>query len=100
MWACGGVVGRSRVRPPVVSLGIFSVASDNPMCPVPIQPPKNEYQYTTGVKDGRCIRLTTYHFQVPMSRNLKALTSLEAYGPHRSVMGMLKEKPTNVPFLN
>jgi hypothetical protein len=27
------VVGRSRDRSPVVSLGIFSVASDNSMCP-------------------------------------------------------------------
>jgi hypothetical protein len=32
------LVGRSRDRSPVVSLGIFSVASDNPMCPGSTQP--------------------------------------------------------------
>jgi hypothetical protein len=25
---------------------------------------KNEYQYTSGGKDGRCVWLTTYHLQV------------------------------------
>jgi hypothetical protein len=32
-------------------------------------------------KDGRCLRLTTYHFQVPMSGNLDALTSQNHLGP-------------------
>jgi hypothetical protein len=31
-------------------------------------------------KDGRCVRLTTYHPQVPMSRNLEALTSQHPLG--------------------
>jgi hypothetical protein len=31
---------------------------------------KNEDQDTPGGKDGGCVLLTTYHFQVPMSRNL------------------------------
>jgi hypothetical protein len=53
----------SRDRSPVVSLGIFSVTSDNPMCPVSTQ-----YQDTPGGKDGRCVRLTTNQLQVPMSR--------------------------------
>jgi hypothetical protein len=39
------------------------------------QPLKHEYQDTPGGKDGRCVRLTTYHIQVPMSRNLEASTS-------------------------
>jgi hypothetical protein len=36
---------------------------------------KNEYQYTPGGKDGQWVWPTTYHFQVPMSWNLGALTS-------------------------
>jgi hypothetical protein len=43
---------------PVVSLGIFSLASGNPMCPLST---KNEYHDTPGGKDCRCIWLTTYH---------------------------------------
>jgi hypothetical protein len=49
----------------------------------------NEYQGIPGGKDGRCVWLTTYHLQVPMSRNLEALTSPEPSGPHRPVMGLL-----------
>jgi hypothetical protein len=41
----------------------------------------NEYQDTSGGKDGRCVRLTTNHLQVPMSRNLEALTSQNRLGP-------------------
>jgi hypothetical protein len=75
------LAGRSRDRSPVVSLGVFSVASDNSMCPGSTQPLKNEYQDTPRSKDGRCVRLTTYHLQVPMSRNLEALTSQNPLGP-------------------
>jgi hypothetical protein len=42
---------------------------------------KNEYQDTPGGKDGRCVMLTNYHFQVLMSRNLEALTSQNHLGP-------------------
>jgi hypothetical protein len=42
---------------------------------------KNEYQDTPGGKGGRCVWLTTYHLQVPMSRNLEALTSQNRLGP-------------------
>jgi hypothetical protein len=42
---------------------------------------KNEYQDTPGGKDGQCVRLTTYHRKVPMSRNLGALTSQNSPGP-------------------
>jgi hypothetical protein len=75
------LVGRSRDRSPMVSLGIFSVASVNSMCPRSTQPLKNEVQDTPGGKDGRCVRLTTYHLQVPMSRNLEALTSQSPLDP-------------------
>jgi hypothetical protein len=42
---------------------------------------KNEYQGTPEGKDGQCVWLPTYHLQVPMSRNLEALTSQNPLGP-------------------
>jgi hypothetical protein len=42
-----------------------------------------------GGKGGRCVRLTTYHHTVPMSRNLGALTFLDPSGPAWPVMGVL-----------
>jgi hypothetical protein len=44
---------------------------------------KDEYQHTPGGKDSRCVWLTTYHLQVPMSWNLGALTSQNPLGPIR-----------------
>jgi hypothetical protein len=38
-------------------------------------------QDNPGGKDGRCVRLTTYHLQVSMSRKLEALTSQNTLGP-------------------
>jgi hypothetical protein len=38
------LVGRSRDRSPVVSLGIFSEATDGTMCPEVDSASKNEYQ--------------------------------------------------------
>jgi hypothetical protein len=57
-WAWGGVVvkglrllvGRSRDRSPVESLGIFSVASDNSMYPGSTQPLKMSTRIFLGVK--------------------------------------------------
>jgi len=49
---------------------------------------RNEYrEYFLGVKCGRCVRLTTYQHPVPLSRNLGALTSWNALGLSRPVMG-------------
>ena len=42
-----------------------------------------------GDKGGRCLRLTIYHYTVPLSINLEALTSLDLSGPARSVTGVL-----------
>jgi hypothetical protein len=42
--------GRSRDRSPVVLLGIFSVASDNSMCPGSTQPLKMSNRILLGVK--------------------------------------------------
>jgi hypothetical protein len=51
--------GGSRDRCPVVSLGIFSLATDVTMCPGVDSASKNEYQDTPGGKDGRCVKMTT-----------------------------------------
>jgi hypothetical protein len=42
-----------------------------------------------GGKVGQCVRLTTYHHIVPMSRNLGAVTLLDPSGPAWPVMGVL-----------
>jgi hypothetical protein len=59
------------------------------MCPGVDSASKNEYQVNPGVKGGRCVRLTTYNLHVPMSRNLRALTSWNPVGLFRPVMGQL-----------
>ena len=51
---------------------------------------RNEYrEYFLGVKSGRCVRLTTYHNPVLLSRNLGTLTSWNPLGLSRPVMGLL-----------
>ena len=42
-----------------------------------------------GVKDGQCVRLTTYHHTVQLSRNLGALTSKTPLGLRWPVTGVL-----------
>ena len=63
MYICASalLVGGSRDRSPVVSLGIFSVATDETMYPGVDSASNNDYQDTPGAKDGRCVRLTTYN---------------------------------------
>jgi len=39
-------------------------------------------------KGGRCVRLTTYHHPVPLSRNLGTLTSWNLLGPSGPVTGL------------
>jgi len=51
---------------------------------------RNEHQeYFLRGKGGRCVRLTTYHHPLPLSRNLGALTSWNPLGLSRHVMGLL-----------
>ena len=51
---------------------------------------RNEYQeYFLGGKGGRYLKLTTYHHSVPLSRNLRTLTSWNTLGLSRPVMGLL-----------
>jgi hypothetical protein len=40
-------------------------------------------------KGGWCVRLTTYHHILPMSRSIGALTLLDPSGPAWPVMGVL-----------
>jgi hypothetical protein len=65
------------------------MAFDSSMCPGVESASKNEYQVNPGGKGGRCVRLTTYHIHVLMSRNLGALTSWNPVGLFRPVMGQL-----------
>jgi hypothetical protein len=51
---------------------------------------RNEYPGVfPGGKGGRCVRLTTYHHLVLLSRNLGALTSSKPLGLSRPVTGLL-----------
>jgi hypothetical protein len=43
------------------------------MCPGADSASKNEYQDTHGGKDGRCVRLTTYHLLVPNVKKIRGL---------------------------
>ena len=45
-------------------------------------------EYFLGGKGGRCVRLTTYHHPVPLSRNLGNLNSWNPLGLSRPVMGL------------
>jgi hypothetical protein len=65
------------------------VASDSSMCSGVDSASKNEYHVNPGGKSGRCVRLTTYHLHVPLSRNLGVLTSWNPMGLFRVVMGQL-----------
>jgi len=51
---------------------------------------RNEYkEYFLGGKGGRCVRLTTYHHPVSLSRILGTLTSWNPLVPSGPVMGLL-----------
>ena len=49
----------------------------------------NRNEYFLGGKGSRCVRLTTYHHPVPLSRNLGTVTSWNPLGLFRSVMGLI-----------
>ena len=74
----------------MVSLGIFSVATEGTMCPGVDSASKNAYHDTPGSKDGRCVRLTTYHLHSAESReDPGALTYRIPKGLLRPVAGQL-----------
>jgi hypothetical protein len=53
---------------------------------------KMSTRHVLGGKGGRCVRLTTYHHIVPMSRNLGTLALLDPSGPAWPVMGVLLQE--------
>jgi hypothetical protein len=57
------------------------------MCPEVDSASKKEYQVNHGHKGSQCVRLTTYHLHVSMSRNVGVLTSWNPAGLFRPVMG-------------
>jgi len=58
---------------------------------------RNEYQeHFLGVKSGRCLRLTTYHHPVPLSRNLGTLTTWNPLGLSRPFNGTVLLLPLEV----
>jgi len=62
---------------------------------------RNEYrEYFLGVKNGRCVRLTTYHHPVPLSRNLGTLTSWNPLGPSGPVTGLLYLYHNHVSYIS
>ena len=83
-------IGRSLVRS---QLGFFiDIKSFRSHCGPGVDSSsyRNEYrEYILGVKSGRCVKLTTYHHPVPLSRNLGTLTSWNPLGLSRPVMGLL-----------
>ena len=85
------LVGRSRDRFPVVSLGIFSVVPPTEPCALrSTQPQKMSTRDFSWGKGGRCVWLTTYHpCSAETSRKSGALTYPEPLGPPRPVAGHL-----------
>jgi len=46
-------------------------------------------EMSTRSKGGRCVRLTTYHHPVPLSRNMGTLTFWNPLGHSKSITGLL-----------
>ena len=65
----------------------FPVASDSSMCPGVDSASKNEYQNKAGGKDGRCVRLTTYHLHVPIVKKSGSLSLLQPCWPVQACNG-------------
>jgi len=83
-------IGRSLVRSQLVSFEFFIYIKAFRSHWVDSASNRNEYQeFFLGGKSGRCVRLTTYHHPVPLSRNLRTLTSWNPLGHSRPVTGLL-----------
>jgi len=85
------LVGWSRDRFPVVSLGILSMVPPTESCALrSTQPLKVSTRDFSWGKGGRCVWLTTYHpCSAEESRKSGALTYPEPLGPPRPVAGDL-----------
>ena len=73
----------------MVSLGIFSVATDGSMCPGVDSASKNEFQDTPGVKDGRKGDDLTNFIVSKVMKNSEALIFRIPKGLLRPVAGKL-----------
>ena len=75
----------------MVSLGIFSVATDGTMCPGVDSASENEYQEKTpGGEGGRCVRVSTLSPSLwGKSRKSGSLNLRDPQGPVRLVSGKL-----------
>jgi hypothetical protein len=62
------------------------------MCPGVDSASKNEYQDTPGGKDGRCVRLTTYHLLVPKVKKIRGLNLPDPHGPVQACSGTERKK--------
>jgi len=85
------LIGRSRDRFPLVSLGIFSVVPPTEPCALRLtQPLKMSTRDLSWGKGGRCVWLMTYHpCSAETSRKSWALIYPEPLGPPRPVAGHL-----------
>ena len=85
------LVGRSRDRFPVVSMGIFSVIPQTELNALrSTQPLKVSTRDFSWGKGGRCVWLTTYHpCSAETSGKSRALTYPEPLGPPRPLAGDL-----------
>ena len=81
----------SLVRSQLVSLEFFiDIKSDRTMDLGSTQPlTEMSNRSISWGKGGRCVRMTTYHHPVSLSRNLGTLTSWNPLGLSRPVMGLL-----------
>jgi hypothetical protein len=82
---CATSLKVSESIPGGVTLGIFSVATDGTMCPGIDSASKNEYQDILGGKDGRCVRMTTYH---PCSGERQEIWGLNLPGIPVGLLGL------------
>ena len=85
------LVGRSRDRFPVMSMGIFFVVPPTEPCALrSTQSLKVSTRDFSWGKGGRCVWLTTYHpCSAETSKKSRALTYPEPLGPPRPVAGHL-----------
>ena len=85
-------IGRSLVRSQLVSVdfSLTKVLSDRTVAlgSTQILTEMNTRSISRG-KGGRCVRLTTYHHPVPLSRNLGTLTSWNPLRHSRPVTGLI-----------
>jgi hypothetical protein len=89
------LVGRSRDRSPVVSLGIFPKLPTEPYAVGSTLALEMSTRKTPGGEGGRCVRVTTLppsYFR--KSRRFRSLNLLEPQEPHQACSG----KPLPFPF--